>query len=97
MTVTCIDDPPVAVNDSAPCAEDAGATTVDVLGNDTDIDGGPKTIASVTQPANGTVRHHRRRRGPHLRARANYCNGGSPTDDFTYTLNGGDSATVAMT
>jgi len=25
---------------------------------------------------------------------ANYCNG--PTDNFTYTVNGGDTATVAM-
>ena len=41
--------------------EDAGATAVAVLANDTDVDGGPKTIASVTQPANGTVVHHRRR------------------------------------
>ena len=38
--------------------EDAGATTINVLGNDTDIDGGPKTIASVTQPTNGTVVVH---------------------------------------
>ena len=36
-------------------AEDSGATAIDVLANDTDADGGPKTIASVTQPANGTV------------------------------------------
>ena len=28
---------------------------IDVLANDTDPDGGPKSITSVTQPANGTV------------------------------------------
>ena len=47
--------PPIAVNDTATVLEDAGATAVDVLANDTDIDGGPKTIASATDPANGTV------------------------------------------
>ena len=63
MTVTCVDDPPVAVDDTA--TVDRGRPrppAVDVLANDTDIDGGPMTIASVTQPADGTVGHHRRRR-----------------------------------
>ena len=35
--------------------EDAAATAITVLTNDTDVDGGPRSIASVTQPANGTV------------------------------------------
>ncbi len=55
VTVTCVDDAPVAVNDTATVAEDAAATAVDVLANDTDVDGGPRTVQSVTQPANGTV------------------------------------------
>ena len=55
VTVTCVDDPPVAVNDTATVLEDAAATAIDVLANDTDIDAGPITIDSVTQPANGTV------------------------------------------
>ena len=55
VTVTCVDDDPVAVDDAATVAEDSGATAVDVLANDTDVDGGPKSISSVTQPANGTV------------------------------------------
>ena len=42
VTVTCVDDQPVAVNDSATVAEDSGATAIDVLANDTDVDGGPK-------------------------------------------------------
>ena len=45
MTVTCDDDPPTAVNDTATVAEDAApATAIDVLANDTDIDGGPKVV-----------------------------------------------------
>ena len=55
VTVTCVDDDPTAVDDSATVAEDSGATALDVLANDTDVDGGPKSIASVTQPTNGTV------------------------------------------
>ena len=47
--------PAAAVDDAATVAEDAAATAIDVLANDTDVDGGPIAIASVTQPANGTV------------------------------------------
>ena len=91
MSVTCIDDPPVAVDDSDDRARGRRARRpVDVLGNDTDIDGGPKTIPSVTQPANGTVVITGGGAGLTYEPDANYCNGGSPTDDFTYTLNGGD-------
>ncbi len=45
----------MAVDDSATVAEDAVATAVSVLSNDTDVDGGPRSVGSVTQPANGTV------------------------------------------
>ena len=95
MTVSCVDDDPTAVDDSATVAEDAGVTSINVLNNDTDPDGGPMTIASVTQPANGSVINS----GSILSYTpdANYCNDGSPTDDFTYTLNGGSTATVAVT
>ena len=94
MTVTCVDDPPVAVNDSATLAEDAGATAVDVLANDTDVDGGPKEVivqdqtaptARSRSPAAGTVVTYT--------PDANYCG----PDSFTYTLNGGSTATVSMT
>src|SRR5207244_11736063 len=55
IAVTPVDDPPVAVGDSATLLEDAAATAVPVLTNDTDVDGGPKTISSATDPAHGTV------------------------------------------
>ena len=55
VTVTCGDDAPVAVDDYATVDEDAPPTTIDVLANDTDIDGGAMYVASVTQPANGAV------------------------------------------
>ena len=49
------DQPPVAVNDAKTLDEDAGATAIDVLGNDTDADAGPISIGSKTDGANGTV------------------------------------------
>ena len=55
LTVTAVDDPPTAVSDSATVLEDAAATAITVLTNDTDVDAGPRSVASVTQPANGTV------------------------------------------
>ena len=100
MTVTCVDDPPVAVDDTATVVEDDPATTIDVLANDTDIDGGPITIDPVTQPANGTVVITNGGDDLTYQPDPNYCNtqaGGSP-DTFTYTLApGGSTATVAVT
>ena len=62
-----------------------------MLGNDTDTDGGPKSIASVTQPANGTVVITGGGTGLTYAPSANYCNTppGTTPDSFTYTLNGG--------
>jgi hypothetical protein len=99
VTVTCVDDDPVAVDDSATVAEDSGATAVDVLANDTDVDGGPKTIDSVTQPANGAAVITGGGSGLTYQPDPDYCNDppGNATDDFTYTLNGGSTATVSVT
>jgi VCBS repeat-containing protein len=99
VTVTCSDDPPVAVDDTKTVAEDAAATAVDVLANDTDTDGGPKTVQSVTQPANGAVVITGGGSGLTYAPNANYCNSppGTTPDTFTYTLNGGDTATVSVT
>ena len=99
VTVSCNDNPPTAVDDSATVAEDSGASAIAVLANDTDTDGGPKSVASVTQPPNGTVVITGGGSGLTYQPNANYCNsqaGGAP-DTFTYTLNGGDSATVSVT
>jgi hypothetical protein len=103
IAVTNVDDPPVAVNDSATVLEDAAATSVPVLTNDTDIDGGPKTISSATDPANGTVVLTGGSPGAHTgltyQPDPNYCNDppGTTPDTFNYTVNGGSSATVSMT
>jgi hypothetical protein len=54
VTVTPMPDPPEADDDVATTAEDT-PVTIDVLGNDSDADGDPLSVESVTQPFNGTV------------------------------------------
>jgi Ca2+-binding RTX toxin-like protein len=88
--------PPEARDDVAVLAENAGATAIDVLANDTDPDGDAMLVVSVSQPAHGSVAIAAA--GVTYRPAADYCNdlGGAP-DTFTYTLNGGSTATVAVT
>ena len=99
IAIVAADDAPVAVNDSATVAEDAAATAVPVLANDTDADGGPMSVGSVTQPANGTVVITGGGTGVTYQPTANYCNSVSGVPDtFTYTLTpGGSTATVSVT
>ena len=101
VTVTCADDDPVAVDDARTVGEDSGATSFDVLANDTDADEATRSRSPRSpQPANGTAAVVQG--SPDEIAYtpdADYCNdpGAAPTDDFTYTINGGDTATVAVT
>ena len=75
VTVTCVDDPPVAVNDSPTVAEDSGSDgDRRCLANDTDVDGGPKAIDAVTEPAERDGGDHRRRTGLTYQPDLNYCN-----------------------
>ena len=101
ITITAVDDPPVAVPDSASVNEDAPATAINVLANDPDIDGGPKFVNSVTSPSanGGTVAITGGGTGLTYAPNANYCNAppGTTPDTFSYTLNGGSTATVSVT
>jgi hypothetical protein len=99
IIIVPVDDSPVAVNDTATIGEDSGANAINVLVNDTDVDGGPKSVASVTQPANGTVVITGGGTGLTYTPNTNYCNSVSgPPDTFTYTLTpGGSTATVSVT
>jgi uncharacterized repeat protein (TIGR01451 family) len=54
VTVTVVDAPPVAVDDSATPAT-AGPVTIAVLANDSDPDGDILSVATTTAPANGAV------------------------------------------
>ncbi|HKE16321.1 MAG TPA: Ig-like domain-containing protein, partial [Kofleriaceae bacterium] len=100
LTVAAVDDSPVAVSDTKTVAEDASATAITVLSNDTDVDSGSMTIASVTQPSNGTVAITGSGTGVNYTPAVDYCNTppGSSLDTFTYTLSpGGSTATVSVT
>jgi hypothetical protein len=100
VTVSCVDDPPVANNDTATVNEGSTNTTINVLANDTDIDGGPRSIASATKPENGTVAVAGDGQSLTYTPDATYCNDipNGPPDTFTYTLSPGTStATVAVT
>jgi len=54
VTVTCLNDAPVAADDSVTTDEDT-AVTIDGLGNDSDVDGDSLSIASVIHPAHGSA------------------------------------------
>ncbi|MBN2534616.1 MAG: tandem-95 repeat protein, partial [Spirochaetales bacterium] len=94
VTVNAVNDAPVAADDSASTNEDT-AVTIDVLANDTDIDGDTLSIASAGNPANGTAAVNAGKIV--YTPDANY-NG---TDSFTYTVSDGhggtDTATVTVT
>ncbi|MFC3193912.1 Ig-like domain-containing protein, partial [Marinicella sediminis] len=95
VTVTCVDDAPTANDDNATVIEDSVNNSILVLGNDANADGGLLEVTGVTQPGNGTAAFTAG--GVTYTPDADYCNDGSPTDDFSYTVNGGSSATVAVT
>ncbi|HEX3733752.1 MAG TPA: Ig-like domain-containing protein, partial [Solirubrobacterales bacterium] len=99
VTVTGVDNPPTAADDAITITEDDPATAVPVLANDPDIDGGPKSIEAVTQPANGTVAITGGGSGLTYQPAPNYCNSppGTSLDTFSYTLNGGSKANVTVT
>lgn len=84
---------PVAVDDPAATAEDT-ATTLDVLANDTDVDGDVLSITGVTSPAHGTAVVDN---GKITYTPAQNYNG---ADTFTYSVSDGngetDTATVTI-
>jgi hypothetical protein len=93
ITINGVNDAPVAVNDSAITDEDT-PVIIDVLNNDSDIDGDTLTMDSVTQGTNGSVANNG---GNVTYTPAIGFNG---TDSFNYTVsdgNGGtDTATVTV-
>ncbi|HTK77374.1 MAG TPA: tandem-95 repeat protein [Gemmataceae bacterium] len=98
LTVTAVNDAPVAANDSQSTAEDTSLTisAPGVLGNDTDVEGSPLTAVLVAGPAHGTVTLNADGSFTYTPA-ANY-NG---SDSFTYMANDGalnsSPATVSLT
>jgi Bacterial Ig domain/Concanavalin A-like lectin/glucanases superfamily len=99
LSGNCIDDSPVALADAVTVPEDGPATTINVLANDSDPEGDPFAIVSVTQPANGTVLITGGGTGLTYQPNANDCNSVSGVPQtFTYTLTpGGSTTTVTVT
>ncbi|MFY9825093.1 MAG: Ig-like domain-containing protein, partial [Thermoanaerobaculia bacterium] len=90
INVTPVNDPPVAVNDSATVVA-GSAVTVSVLGNDADIDGPSLSVSSVTQGAHGSVAINA---GQTVTYTAALYVG---TDTFTYTVSDGAGGTSTAT
>ena len=94
ISITSVNEAPVAVDDTATTSENT-AVTVDVLNNDSDPDGDALTVGSVTQGTHGSVINN----GDDVTYTPD--SGFSGTDSFTYTVsdgNGGtDTATVTVT
>src|SRR5690349_13311555 len=92
LTVRPVDDPPLAVPDFFNVAEDSVANILDVLANDTDIDGGPRSVASVSPAVHGTVLVTPGGGSLTYTPESAFCGN---TESFDYTLApGGSSATV---
>ncbi len=97
LTITSVNDPPVAVGDSDSTTEDTGLV-IDIaalLSNDSDADGDSLVITGLTQPSDGTVVNN----GDGSLTYTPNSNYHGP-DSFTYTVsdgNGGtDTATVSL-
>ncbi|WP_052417262.1 retention module-containing protein [Cellvibrio mixtus] len=97
IEITPVNDAPVANNDTVTVLED-GSVTVAVRSNDTDAEGDPLTVNSVTQGANGSVVIDAVTGNPIYTPNAGF----SGTDSFTYTVRDpagavSNTATVTVT
>ncbi|MHB8834492.1 MAG: tandem-95 repeat protein [Candidatus Methylomirabilia bacterium] len=94
ITVTPVNDAPVAVNDSFTVAEGGtlNQAAPGVLGNDTDAEDNPRTAVKVTDPAHGTLT---------LNANGSftYLHDGTETtsDSFTYKASDGSADSTVAT
>jgi hypothetical protein len=93
ITVTAVNDAPVAGNDTAN-TNPGSAVTINVLANDNDVEGASLTPSVVTGPAFGTVTVNADKTLTYT-PNANYRG----TDSFTYKVNDGslDSNTATVT
>ncbi|MBV1883891.1 MAG: tandem-95 repeat protein [Pseudomonadales bacterium] len=90
VTVGGVNDAPVAIDDAASTTEEV-AVVVNVLANDSDLDGDTLTVSSVTQGANGSVTNN----GSDLTYTPNANFNGS--DSFTYSVSDGNGGSATAT
>ncbi len=92
VTVTPVNDAPVAVNDNVSTEEDK-PIEVQVRNNDTDADGDALTVTSVTQGSNGSVLINAQTGNPVYTPKLDFVG----TDTFTYTIKDPSGATSTAT
>jgi hypothetical protein len=80
VTITAVNDAPVARNDSATCVKN-GVATIAVLANDTDVDGDALSVYSIGRAATGSVTL-----GSDGRVVYRAKKGFTGTDSFNYTV-----------
>jgi len=85
----------IAIDDQITVMENSGISLLTVFNNDTISKG--ETLTAFTQPSNGLISSVLPGLGMNYQPNTNYCNNGSTTDNFTYTLTGGSTATVFVT
>ena len=91
LTVRPVNDPPTVGADTARTPRGQGVT-VNVLANDTDLDGDPLAVVGTTSPANGRVEVLPSRQLTYT-PRAGFVG----TDRFTYTVGDGQGGTATAT
>jgi hypothetical protein len=92
VTVTAVNDAPVAGNDTATTPANT-AVTLSVLANDSDVDGGALAVSAVTQPANGTASAN----GTTVTYTPNTGFAGANTFSYTVSDGNGGTATASVT
>jgi hypothetical protein len=88
ISVTPVNDPPSAVDDSATVPEDSTDNQIDVLANDNDVDGDDLDITGVTVPLHGTATYTTSY--VYYTPDTNY-NG---SDQFSYTISDGNGGSL---
>jgi hypothetical protein len=88
ITVTAVNDDPIAVDDTKTMGEDS-SQAIPVLGNDSDPDGDPLTIAGVVDGTHGTVTNN----GSNVSYTPDSDWNG--IDTFTYTVSDGNGGSAA--
>ncbi len=88
LTVNAVNDAPTAGNDTASVVEDSAATNINLLGNDSDIDGDTLTITGTSYSGTGTVTT--------TATGVTYTPGRGFTgnDSFSYTISDGNGGTA---
>ena len=92
ITVTPVNDAPVAHDDIATTQEDAPVVTIDVLANDTDADNDRLMVISATQGSHGSVTINTDSTLTYV-PNADFCG----TDAFGYTVSDGKGQTGTTT